>query len=518
MLSLSERLVEKLPLEKIRGNPKAKQLVCQFFENAVPGSILLLHGPPGTGKTQLVQAAAEAHDVIVHTQKMMEKDDKSILEQVKDRMLDSKQRRMDEGMKAMVARKEAIVLDPFEEVSQDAKTTREFCKLFTREKILKKGRMVVIVLNDVYAKAYYPIRSGKKGSSEKTTMADLLTEVRMYPLRGQDVQQILMDHGMTLGSLVKKGMDAAQGDGRKAVIYAHDQISGAGKKDKKVDVFTALTAALNGDCAGAMECVDARRLEAMVRVNLPKMMPSSFDNGQQVGHLSDLCSYYDSLCLSDVSQRNLHLPHALHESATHNTLFMAGQAMRADPRHRKNFFQGIITQPFESYMKEQKRKEIRHMNSHFCNAEEMNLYMKVIDSQVCHSCRECNEKMTVHMLLGEIVNKVVALSGENDIECGSHVEEGANAFFDDIDDEPLALPKHQSDSERKKESSHIGILAVPPACSHSLRRLEKALKKMSREYEETGVNPLRATETLHRFDMRKFLSITDEPPKKARYY
>ena len=211
-------------LKKIHGNYRAKENVCRFFKECRPGSLLVIHGPSGVGKTALAQTAALAEGVFLHTLGSITKDGVSQHE------------RLLEFMKPRPHyKKEAFLIDPFEEYSRDAAMTSRFCGLFEekkkggskddggdgssegggskkKSKAARSGRAFVAIVNDAFSKGngYYPLRRMGAG---------VMNFVRMYALKDREIVQILNDHGMSRSKDIPMVI-AANEDGRQAVTFA----------------------------------------------------------------------------------------------------------------------------------------------------------------------------------------------------------------------------------------------------------------------------------------------------------
>jgi hypothetical protein len=348
-------------LNDIVGNPKAKTFVTRFMKDALPGSVMVLHGPTGIGKSVLVQTAAKLNRVFLHTLRSMEKDNTSLIKRLKEYMLTPK-----------TYLKECFFIDPFEEISADAATTRSFCELLTSDRGRKSGRCFVIVVNDQWHKAYYPLRTGK--------MAKLAKNVAMYKLSNAEIRGIINRNNVNgyNSKVISCGVKAADGDGRKAVTFAKDRVLGEGIADRKIDVFKAASAVFARDVKTAMTCPERDRLHDFVRTNLSQFMPHYMVHSKpdQLKLLEQYSDYYDSLARFDVEGFSPDVP--LHFAAAAS----AGKAYKK------------MEMPVETFKKRMQMREIRRMDCHIFSSVDANTVMRIISSEDSFWCSECNRGLT----------------------------------------------------------------------------------------------------------------------------
>jgi len=107
--------------------------------------------------------------------------------------------------------REIVLIDPLEELVQSATHAKEVCDTIANAVENKSQLGFVIVLNDLYHKYMYPLRTHR-------TLATVTA--RFYRLRKQDIQLILMNANVMRRDNMREGLVVADGDGRKAHQFA----------------------------------------------------------------------------------------------------------------------------------------------------------------------------------------------------------------------------------------------------------------------------------------------------------
>lgn len=357
----------KKNLRQVFGNKDAKEKTLAFLNECRSGSVLLLHGPSGTGKTILAQTAARVAGVFLHTLRNIEKDDENIMKRLGDFMLPKP-----------TYDKECFLIDPFEEVSQDAATTKKMCALLQSDRARRSGRCFIIVVNDPFHKAYYHLRTGK--------MASIVRIARMFPLRDGDIRSILSSEGINSGRHVKLGIRHARGDGRQAVAFARN-MAVVNQKDLVLDRFRATTAILTGEsdfCAKATSCPEKEMVKTMVRTNVPKFVANTgfMDDRSSVDVLMRMSQYYDSACLVDIYRDFTEVSFAFAAEAT------------AGGNHGQR-----LDLPIESFSKKMQMKEVSRMNEALMRPVHANLFVKIISKTASFWCAECNKGVSQGLIL-----------------------------------------------------------------------------------------------------------------------
>lgn len=341
--------------------------MCTFLEEARPGTLLVLHGPAGVGKTALVQTAAKESNVYLHTLRTIEKDGVNHMKRLKEFM-----------QPRPTHKKEAFLLDPFEEFAGDLNATRNFISLVTSDKAKKCGRAFIVVVNDLFSKGnqYHPLRRVSHALC-----------AQMYTLNEQSIRRILVDHGLSLSKEIRAGIRVARGDGRQAVTFAKDRQRMKGVKalhlcDLKMNKFDAVRAVFEGGDAylkRATSCPDQQGVLDMVRENLLKVVPSSeFESDEdRLKTLDDVCEFYDALALREYTPCVEDIPFIRAKMA----------AERGNPRQK-------LDMPCETFRMRMKQREIEIMDFHLLPSVEAGFIKTIIDSSKSFWCTTCNEKFT----------------------------------------------------------------------------------------------------------------------------
>ena len=190
--------------KQIAGNSNATRTIREFMLNP-HDRVLIVWGPTGVGKTSACRLACHKQ-TFIH-------DLRSLGQPFLPKMthLASSKRHF---------AREIVLIDPLEELVQSATHAKQVCDAIAQA-VKKKSKLgFVMVLDDLYHKFMYPLRTHR-------TLAAVTA--RFYRLRKQDIQLILMNANIMRRDVMREGIAVADGDGRKA-----HQFASTGCKLKKI--------------------------------------------------------------------------------------------------------------------------------------------------------------------------------------------------------------------------------------------------------------------------------------------
>ena len=210
---------------------------------SIANTAILIHGPSGVGKTSACRLAfqkiAWVHDLRTIGSPLIPR---------LKRLCESKRHYP----------QEVVLLDPMEEVTAigGAQDTKKICDIVARAIERKSGLGFVLVANNIYTRAMYPLRCNAKVS---------FINLRFYPLQKNDVKTLLLYLGMS-SSKIKEGVRVAGGDGRKATQFAK---GGSSHADRALNKFETCSAAVKGDKNTARNTDSARAFLNFWEANMP---------------------------------------------------------------------------------------------------------------------------------------------------------------------------------------------------------------------------------------------------------
>jgi len=181
--------------KKIAGNSIATKIIKDFVLNP-NNRVLIVWGPTGVGKTSVCRLACHKQ-TFIHDLRSLGRPFLPKMTYIA-------------SSKRHFAR-EIVLIDPLEELVQSATHAKQVCDAVAKA-VKKKSQLgFVVVLDDLYHKFMYPLRTHR-------TLA--ARTARFYRLRKQDIQLILMNANVMNRHVMREGIAVADGDGRKAHQFA----------------------------------------------------------------------------------------------------------------------------------------------------------------------------------------------------------------------------------------------------------------------------------------------------------
>lgn len=283
-------------LDDVAGNKSAIQQILDWLDGWVKGPpkkrALLLHGPPGTGKTVSVEAVANERGLDLVEINASDKRNRDALE----RTVGAATRQSD-----LFGRRRLILIDEVDGInlSEDRGAVDTIVKL-----VEKTQAPVILTANDPWDPKIGPIRNATTMIEYKRLgLRDTIPYIRKICQRestevDEQALRLIVDRNQGDMRSILNDLQVLC-SGRKKLTY--DEASWLGFRDRKATIFEALRTVFSSPT-----CLQARRASDMAGMNLDMFFEWVYENApRQLNDPRDLADAMNALAQADLYQTRI---------------------------------------------------------------------------------------------------------------------------------------------------------------------------------------------------------------------